>query len=481
MPGNQLSAVQHIVHLMLENRSFDHLLGFLYADSGNVSPTGAVFEGLTGQESNPDTSGQAVAVFKINPTDPGAYFMPGADPGEGYANTNSQLFGSGTAPVPPAATNHGFVTNFDATIAWDQRVGRTVAAGTTAANIMGAFTPEALPVLSGLARGFAVCDHWFSSVPTETFPNRAFACAATSQGHMNDGTASYTVQSIFGLMTAHNLIWKIYGYNEEPLTRKNFPDTTNAPDANFGKFADFTADSAAGRLPQYCFLEPSWGSSGNSQHPNYDVSLGEKLIHDVYYALRGGPAWAQTLLIISYDEHGGCYDHVPPPAGAVPPDDSPGEFGFDFTRFGVRVPAVLVSPLIPAGTVFRVADGAMPLDHTSVLKTVETRWDLPALTRRDAAAPDVGGALTLDTPRTDDPLAGVVVPVSSGPNPAAAEVSHLQQINAQLTAALPVPAEQLRSAPVLPDVHTPAEYEEYTRSRTAIWRAVRGPSAAPPG
>ena len=171
---------------------------------------------------------------------------------------------------------------------------------------------------------------------------------------------------------------------------------------------------------------------------------------------------------------------MPPPAGAVPPDDSPGEFGFDFTRFGVRVPAVLVSPLIPAGTVFRVTDGAMPLDHTSVLKTVETRWGLPALTRRDAAAPDVGGALTLDTPRTDDPLAGVVVPVSSGQNPAAAEVSHLQQLNAQLTAALPVPAEQLRSAPVLPDMHTPAEYEEYTRSRTAIWRAVRGPSTAPP-
>lgn len=103
-------------------------------------------------------------MFKINSTDPGAYFMPGADPGEGYANTNSQLFGSGNAPGP-VATNHGFVTNFDATIAWDQRVGRTVAAGTTAANIMGAFSPEALPVLSGLARGFAVCDHWFSSQP----------------------------------------------------------------------------------------------------------------------------------------------------------------------------------------------------------------------------------------------------------------------------------------------------------------------------
>jgi phospholipase C len=480
MPGNQLSAVQHVVHLMLENRSFDHMLGFLYEESGNVSPSGALFEGLTGQESNPDSSQNPVSVFKINPTDPGAYFMPGADPGEGYANTNSQLFGSGRAPVPTVATNQGFVTNFDATIAWDQRVGRSVQPGTTAANIMGIFTPAALPILSGLARGFAVCDHWFSSVPTQTFPNRAFACAATSQGHMNDGTASYTVQSIFGLMSAHALAWKIYGYNEEPLTRKNFPDTTDAPDASFGKFSDFTADAAAGQLPQYSFLEPNWGSSGNSQHPNYDVSLGEKLIHDVYYALRGGPGWGQTLLIITYDEHGGCYDHVPPPSGAVPPDDSPGEFGFDFTRFGVRVPAVLVSPLIPAGTVFRVPAGSMPLDHTSVLRTVENRWGLPALTRRDAAAPDVGAALTLETARTDDPLAGAAVPVSSGANPAAAEVSHIQQIDAQLTGQLPVPAEQLRSAPVLPAMRTPADYDEYTRSRTATWKATRGPATAAP-
>ena len=480
MPGNQLSAIQHVVHLMLENRSFDHMLGFLYADSGNVSPAGAAFEGLTGTESNPDTSGNPVTVYKINPTDPGAYFMPGADPGEGYANTNSQLFGSGTAPVPPVATNQGFVTNFDATIAWDQRAGRSVLPGTTASDIMGIFTPQALPVMSGLARGFAVCDHWFSSVPTETFPNRAFACAATSQGHMNDGCASYTVQSIFGLLAAHNVSWKIYGGNAQPLTRKNFPDTTSAPDTHFGVFTDFKADAAAGALPAYAFLEPTWSSAGNSHHPNYDVALGEQLIHDVYYALRGGPGWPQTLLIISYDEHGGLYDHVPPPAGALPPDNSPGEFGFDFTRFGVRVPVLLISPLIAPGTVFRVPVGTMPLDHTSVLKTVETRWGLPALTRRDAAAPDVGDVLTLATPRTDDPLAGVTVPVSSGANPAAAEVSHIQQVDAQLTAQLPVPNEQLQTAPLLNAMRTPADYANYTQVRTDTWKAARSPAAGGP-
>ena len=278
MAGNQLPSVQYIVQLMLENRSFDHMLGFLYSGSGNVSPAGQAFEGLTGSESNTDASGNRVTVYQIDHTTAGAYFMPGADPGEGYANTNAQLFGTGNPPSPPVATNVGFVTNYADAISYDQRSGRSVQAGTTASQIMGMFTPAGLPVLSGLAAGFAVCDHWYSSVPTMTFPNRAFACAATSQGHMNDGAASYTVQSIFGLMTAHDLSWKIYGYNEEPLTRKNFPDTTSAPESCFGKFTDFQSDAAAGKLAQYSFLEPSWGSTGNSQHPNYDVSLGEKLI-----------------------------------------------------------------------------------------------------------------------------------------------------------------------------------------------------------
>ena len=115
----------------------------------------------------------------------------------------------------------------------------------------------------------------------------------------------------------------------------------------------------------------------------------------------------------------------------------------------------------------------MPLDQNSVLKTVETRWGLPPLTQRDAAAPDVSGVLTLQTPRTDDPLAGVTVPTSSGANPAAAEVSHIQQIDAQLTAALPVPAEQLRSAPVLEEAQTPEKYDEYIKSRTETWKAAR--------
>jgi phospholipase C len=473
MSGNQLGSIQHIVQLMLENRSFDHMLGFLYADAGNVSPAGQPFEGLTGAESNPDASGNPVAVYKIDATQPGGYFSPGADPGEGYVNTNAQLFGSDTVPSPPVATNTGFVTNYAAAIAYDQASNRGVDSGTVPSDIMGIFPPQALPVLSGLATGFAVCDHWYSSVPTETMPNRAFACAATSQGHMNDATKSFTTQSIFGLMTAHDLSWKIYGYNASPLTRLDFPDTISAPDTTVGEFPDFQADAAAGHLAAYSFLEPSWSASGNSQHPNYDVALGEQLILAVYQALRGGPAWDQTLLVITYDEHGGCYDHVAPPSGATPPDSTPGEYGFDFTRFGIRVPAVLVSPLIPAGTVFRVPDGTMPLDHTSVLKTVETRWGLPALTARDAAAPDVGGVLTLTTPRTDDPLAGVTAPVSTGANPAAGQVSHLQQVQAELVSNLPAPLEQVQAAPLLAHQQTPEDYHHYIEARTRLWQSAR--------
>jgi len=237
------------------------------------------------------------------------------------------------------------------------------------------FTPEALPVLSALARAYAVCDRSFASAPTETLPNRAFACAATSQG--------------------------------------------------------------------------------------------QQLIHDVYEALRDGPGWPQTLLIVTYDEHGGRYDHVPPPSGAVPPDPSAGEFGFDFTRFGVRVPAVLVSQLIEAGTVFRAAAGSTPIDHTSILKTVQERWGLPALTARDAAAPSLGGVVTLAAPRTDDALSGVTVPVSASASPAAALASHLQQVQAELISRQ-YPAGQHSAADALAAHDSGAAYANYIRNHDAL-------------
>jgi phospholipase C len=139
---SQLSSINHIVVLMLENRSFDHMLGFLYSDSGNKSPAGQPFEGLTGSESNPDGSGKAVPVFKIAAADSNAYFMPGADPGEGYTATNSQLFNATKAPVPPLETNSGFVTDYAYTLGWQSKEkGWSILPGTVAKDIMGMLRP----------------------------------------------------------------------------------------------------------------------------------------------------------------------------------------------------------------------------------------------------------------------------------------------------------------------------------------------------
>ncbi len=471
--GPGLRAVDHVVVLMLENRSFDQMLGYLYAREGNVAPSGGAYEGLTGREQNPGPDGRPVPVRPAAPGRPYLYYLPGADPGEGFVNTNDQLFGNdaGLGPV----TSDGFVTNYGQTLAWEATDPRwSVVPGTVADDIMTMFTPDQLPVLSALARGYAVCDHWYASVPTETIPNRAFTCAGTSQGHLDDKTRSFTCPSIFGALSDHGVSWSVYGYDEPPLTRQNFPDTLAAGSSHFGLFADFQAAAAAGRLASFVFLEPSWSSTGNSQHPNYDVGLGEQLILDVYHALRFGPGWASTLLVVTYDEHGGCYDHVPPPGGATPPDDSIGEMGFGFDRFGVRVPAVLVSPLVPAGTVFRAPAGGPPLDHTSILKTVELRWGLPPLTRRDAAAADFGGVVSLQQPRTDDPLAGVSAPVAAEPNLSARLPSHLQQVHADLVSRLPVPGDHS----AMPVLSTADDYSRYIRSRTAAWEAGR---AAAPG
>ena len=459
--ANLLQKIDHIVLLMLENRSFDQMLGFLY-------PAGNGFNGLTGDESNPDETGREIKVYKINATDPHPYLMPGADPGEGFQNTNYQLF-STDDPAPGAVPdNKGFVINFKAAIASDlAKHYKDTLPGTEPSQIMGMYTPELLPILSGLATGFAVCDAWFASVPTMTMPNRAFVAAATSQGHLDDHTKIFTCPSIFGRLSDKNVDWAIYGYNRDPLTRHDFPDVQSADDSHFGHFRDFEDRAAAGTLPAYTFLEPSWDASGNSQHPNYDVAKGEQLIHDVYYAVRNGKDWASTLLIITYDEHGGNYDHVAPPADATPPGDGTvGEFGFDFTRFGVRVPAVLISPLIDKGTVFR---GTGRIDHTSVLKTIQERWGTQPLTERDKAAASLGPVLTLEVPRTDDPLAGVEIPVSSGGHPNSSVPSKLDKLQAARVAALPIRNEKGHYEEASPALTSSSEVSDFIRDRSAAW------------
>lgn len=332
------------------------------------------------------------------------------------------------------------------------------------------YTPETLPIMSALARGYAVCDHWYASVPTQTIPNRAFASAATSQGHLDNAVKIFTCPSIFGRFSDAGLDWAIHGYKLPPLARTDFPDTLYADESHFGLFRDFQQRAAAGTLPPYTLLEPAFGAQGNSQHPNYDVAKGEQLMHDVYRALRDGPNWPATLLVISYDEHGGNYDHVAPPASAVAPDDSVGEFdGFQFQRYGVRVPALLISPLIEARSVFRAAAGAGEIDHTSLLKTLEERWNLPALSRRDAKAPSLAGALTLASPRDDDPLQGLVPPRPEPAPEGAAKPSELEQIHAWRLSKLPIPNEHGSVAHTAPAFYSSAQIGDYIASRSAAW------------
>jgi phospholipase C len=465
-----LSKINHFVVLMLENRSFDHMLGFLYPNK--KGPNGQPFEGLTGKETNLGSQGKASAVFQIEAGDPDLYFYPKADPGEGFHNTNQQLFGTQAPAANAQPTMGGFIQNYASTLKWDQSQKDLVPLpGTVETDIMGCFTPAQLPVISGLAKGYAVCDQWFASAPTETLPNRAFALMATSQGHLDDKTKVFTAKSIFSLLEAQGVSWSVYGYSAPALTIGSVADITQADPSHFGLFTDFENAVDSGNLASFVFLEPSWDSQGNSQHPAYDVAAGEQLIYQVYNKLASSPIWNETLLVITYDEHGGCYDHVAPPA-TVAPDDSAGQYGFNFDRLGLRVPTVLVSPWIAAGTVCRAPEGAggtpVPFDHTSLLKTVEVRFGLPSLTQRDAQAADFGGVFTLDAARKDNPLLKVTPPV----NPAARYIpdapTHLQQVHADLASDIHSP-EELKGLQhhtgLAPAFSTGTQADDYIRGR----------------
>lgn len=289
--------------------------------------------------------------------------------------------------------------------------------GTVETNIMGMFTPGTLPVISTLAKEYVVFDRWFASAPTQTYPNRNFACTGTTNCYMDNTRHILHAPSIFGLLSKNNISWSMYGYNTDyPLARTMYPDVTNASKERFGVFEDFQRDVNNGTLASYVWLEPDlgFGKAANSQHPGtLDVSRGEKFMYDIYRTLHNSPIWNDTLLIFTYDEHGGCYDHVMPPNNAVPPDDYVGkkaEFNFGFDRFGVRVPTIAISPRIHAGTVCQ-AKGNTPFDHTTILKTVQKRWNLPSLAKHDAAAEDIGDVISLETVRTDDALASIDTPV----------------------------------------------------------------------
>ena len=380
-----LDEIRHVVVLMFENQSYDRLLGYLTLDDPREK-----LEGLSGGESNPmSPPGDLTPIPVTKLSSPSAYVTdPG--PGHDFEDVNQQLFGARAPSDPDHPRNNGFALNYSWQVGSNRR-----RLGPRGREIMAGLDPDLLPITSALARNFVTCDHWFSSVPGPTWPNRFFVHAATANGLLaTPETPSqlatqfwgspYRMRSIFENLQDRGHDWTVYFDDySQVFALRNLHGQVD----RFQKFERFAADAAAGTLPRYAFIEPrsfsAPGSPANDQHPPHHLVEGERLLASVYDTLRADEAvWRRSLLVVLYDEHGGFYDHVPPPR-AVPPDDVIARpSGFRFDRLGVRVPALLVSPWVGAGR----ADHTV-YDHTSLLATLKKMLDLPSfLTARDAAA-----------------------------------------------------------------------------------------------
>ena len=435
-----LNKIDHFVVLMLENRSFDSMLGML----GSFYDPPGEFNGLKGTETNPDGDGRAVQVNNRPGSDLDVLTTPTSNPGEDFVDFNEQLFSNYSADSPTSApTMDGFVKNY-------MRHSGAVNPRNPQ-HVMHYFTPQQLPVLSRLALEFAVCDCWFASAPCETWPNRFFLHAGTPKdiqhpdgvGYENNkyeyGAAplfaplSWTAWLLswiwpaygkppslaFSSPTIFNRLqkyvprnpWKVYWTDfAQTSTMQDVLDQFNEQILNkaasqFVGYGQFLDDCKAGGLPAYSFIEPGYEFDANDQHPPRDVLAGEKLIAEVYNALRNGPRdqWLSAMLIIIYDEHGGMYDHVPPPA-AVPPDNVTTK-PFNFDRYGVRVPAVIVSPFIKPRTILKQPTSSpYPFDHTTIIATLRRRFSLgEKLSNRDAVAPTLDSVLNLEQPTNIGP------------------------------------------------------------------------------
>lgn len=398
------SPIEHIVVLTLENRSFDHMLGLL-PRGGHLK----TLEGLSGSESNylipGDQSSTKISIkegaideFHGNTTANGC-----SGPGHGFSDAVYQLTGK-----PSRGGSFGTVTNdgFVASFAQDLHIGVDP---TRLQLVMESFTPSQLPALSTLAQEFVVCDHWFSSVPGPTMPNRLYMHAATSAGYdYNDWRHHFDFDSIYNRLDGakKKKSWSIYSSNFDIANNFTKLRQHKADSRRFPHTECFYADVASGKLQDYSFIVPNFidghdatsYTATNSQHAPTSVAHGEKLIADVYNAIRSNDKmWKKTLLVIVYDEHGGFYDHVAPPGDVANPDGKTAG-NFDFKQLGVRVPAVLVSPWLEKKVDHTV------YEHASIPATLNRFWGLgDYLTERDKAANSFEGLLTGGTFRTDTP------------------------------------------------------------------------------
>lgn len=369
--------IRHVVVLGLENHSFDQMLGCfkqLYPDLEGVDP--AAPRANSDDEFHP---------YAQSPTTERQMLL---DPRHEVAHVAVQLAGG----------NSGFVKDFARAFPQSTMRDRQF--------IMGYYPLDFLPALHALAREFTICDHWFSSVPGPTWPNRFFMATGTSLGRVNmPGDGDHTVDpkgwfeqdqdTIFDRLTERGIHWKVY-FHDIPQTSVLRHQRLPHNAARYFYIDEFFADArgAEEEFPEFCLIEPDFmGSNENDDHPPHDIMKAEKLIAEIYNAIRANPElWRSTLLVVFFDEHGGFYDHVTPPP-AVPPDDHREEYTFD--RLGVRVPALLVSPWVGK----RVE--TTQFDHTSVLKYLIDKWRLAPLGERAAQAASIGAALTQRTPRED--------------------------------------------------------------------------------
>lgn len=412
--------IQNVFVLMLENRSFDHLLGF-----SQLSGTDAVtsrptrIDGLSGTEAN---SFNGASYPATQPAD----FAMAIDPGHEFPDVVEQLAGPGAGYPPegpyPPIDNSGFVASY-------------VAHGgkSDPSEIMKCYTAASqLPVLRALAREFAVCDHWYASMPGPTWPNRFFAVAASSGGLDHSPSVAQMIGWELGVPSGfsfeHGTIfdrlhaarpsgWRIYRGCEFAIASalKGIGWTGTVP------YSQFAHDISQPSYPwAFTFIEPNYGDvvnntyvGGTSQHPLDDVTHGEALIKSTYEAIRSSPHWEKSLLIVTWDEHGGFYDHVAPPRAVAPGDDvttsgGVNQHGFTFEQYGLRVPAVVVS----AYTARSVIDHRV-YDHASIPATLEAIFDLSPLTQRDAAANNLTSLVSLPVARADAPTS-LPEPAKSG-------------------------------------------------------------------
>ena len=438
-----LNKIDHIVVLMLENRSFNCMLGRLY-------PTSAGFDGLQGNETNPDTSGAPVEVWSGAGTTPDIMRTPDPDPGELWTDMNLQIFGTGDVSPLPEATMKGFVRSYQQQTAQPPESYKP-------ASVMHYFTPKQVPVISSLGEGFGVAIvACLGAVPNVAKP--FFRPYGDSERiHEQHPPFIFLTRCRASSIGSSDKRTKLAGLFPRSAPSRDAGGSLVGGAAHFRLFDDeFEADARNGNLPNYSFIEPRYFASvicgliPNDEHPPHNVVYGEQLIARVYNAVRSAPTWKKTLLVITYDEHGGCYDHVPPPR-AVPP--TTGRHRRVRLR-PLRRPRsgghhLAVYPPQHRRSADRAASTAFRSTTPRSSRPCGTLFGLgPPLTRRDAVAPDLDGALPLAEPENPGPSSIDVPPYV--PSPAEVAVARQRPPNDMQKALLHLAAHLPDSAAAVP-------------------------------